>query len=126
VVVVADAGFGKTSALEQALTGGELDAAWVRCGDAAEDAGRLVGLVVDAVRAAVPGAADLLAERLATTREPVDPQRAVAALGRELAPLLVDPLVGVLDDAESLDGSPPCVWRSRPAVRSRCAPPAPP
>jgi DNA-binding SARP family transcriptional activator len=106
LLVVADAGFGKTSALEQALAQDEVDAAWVRCGDAGEDAGRLVGLVVDAVRAAVPGAADVLAERLAATREPVDPQRAVAALGRELAPLLVDPLVVVLDDAESLDGSP--------------------
>lgn len=30
VLVVADAGFGKTSALEQALARGELDAAWVR------------------------------------------------------------------------------------------------
>src|SRR5690242_4247392 len=106
VLVVADAGFGKTSALEQALTRGGLDAAWVRCGDAGGDAGRLVGLVVDAVRAAVPGAADVLAERLAATREPVDPQRAVVALERELAPLLVDPLVLVLDDAERLDGSP--------------------
>src|SRR6476620_3594235 len=104
VLVVADAGFGKTSALEQALARGELDAAWVRCGDAGGDAGRLVGLVVDAVRAAVPGAADVLAERLAATREPVDPQRAAAALERELAPLLVDPLVVVLDDAEALDG----------------------
>lgn len=106
VLVVADAGFGKTSALEQALTRGGLDAAWVRCGDAGGDAGRLVGLVVDAVRAALPGAADVLAERLAATREPVDPQRAVVALERELAPLLVDPLVLVLDDAERLDGSP--------------------
>src|SRR5258705_1136119 len=106
VLVVADAGFGKTSALEQALARGELDAAWVRCGDAGGDAGRLVAIAVDAVRAAVPGAADVLAERLAATREPVDPQRAAAALERELAPLLVDPLVVVLDDAEALDGVP--------------------
>jgi DNA-binding SARP family transcriptional activator len=106
VLVVADAGFGKTSALEQALARAELDVAWVRCGDAGGDAGRLVGLVVDAVRAAVPGASDVLAERLAATREPVDPQRAAAALERELAPLLVDPLVVVLDDAEALDGVP--------------------
>ena len=32
VMLVADAGFGKTAALEQAL--GESTAAWVRCGDA--------------------------------------------------------------------------------------------
>src|SRR6266851_8748804 len=87
VLVVAEAGFGKTSAVEQALASGGLDAAWVRCGDAAGDAGRLVSLLVDSVRAAVPGAADVLAERLATTREPVDPQRVVVALERELAPL---------------------------------------
>ena len=48
----------------------------------------------------------MLAERIATAREPIDPQRVMAALERELAPLLVDPLVLVLDDAETLDGAP--------------------
>ena len=65
MLVVADAGFGKTGALEQALERGELNAAWMWCGDVGGDAGRLVGRVVDAVRAAVPGAVDVLAERLA-------------------------------------------------------------
>jgi LuxR family transcriptional regulator, maltose regulon positive regulatory protein len=106
VLVVADGGFGKTTALEDALGASEMDAAWVPCRDAGGDPGRLLGLVVEAVRAAVPGAADVLAERLATAREPVDPERAAAALTRELERLLVDPLVLVLDDGEALDESP--------------------
>ena len=43
----------------------------------------------------------------ASASEPVDPERAAAALGRELARLLVDPLVLCLDDAETLEGAPP-------------------
>ena len=44
VILVADAGFGKTAALEHAL--GESTAAWVHCGDAGADAGRLLGLIL--------------------------------------------------------------------------------
>jgi ATP/maltotriose-dependent transcriptional regulator MalT/DNA-binding SARP family transcriptional activator len=106
LLLVADAGFGKTTALTQGLRAGGLDTAWVRCGDARGDPGRLLELVVEAVRTALPGAADTLAERLAGARERVDPELAAAALGHELASLLVDPLVIVFDDGEKLDGVP--------------------
>jgi LuxR family maltose regulon positive regulatory protein len=104
VVLVAHAGFGKTAALEEALEG--MTAAWVRCGDAGGDPGRLLASILQALRTALPGSADVVAERLTAAREPVDPQLAVAALERELEPLLVDPLVLVLDDAETLHESP--------------------
>jgi LuxR family maltose regulon positive regulatory protein len=105
LLVVADAGFGKTTALRQALAKSELDVAWVGCGAAAGDAGRLLGLIVDAVRGALPGAVDALAEQLSASREPIDPERAATALERELADVLVDPLIVVFDDAEALDGA---------------------
>jgi LuxR family transcriptional regulator, maltose regulon positive regulatory protein len=106
LLLVADAGFGKTTALTQALRAGSLDTAWVRCGDSHGDAGRLLELVIDAVRAALPGAADTLAERLARATERVDPELAAAALAQDLASLLVDPLVIAFDDGERLDGVP--------------------
>ena len=106
VMVIADAGFGKTTALRQALERGTARAAWVRCGDAGGDPGRLLGLIVEALRIALPGAADALAERLAAAREPVDPEAAAAALERELAAVLVERLVVVLDDAETLEEAP--------------------
>jgi ATP/maltotriose-dependent transcriptional regulator MalT/DNA-binding SARP family transcriptional activator len=106
LLVIADAGFGKTTALRQGLARGGLNAAWVRCGDASGDPGRLLGLILDALRSALPGAADALAERLAAAREPIDPEAAAAALERELAAVLVERLVVVLDDAETLHDSP--------------------
>src|SRR4051812_38773248 len=87
LLLIADAGFGKTTALQDALSDGT-DVAWVRCRDAGGDAGRLLGLVVEAIRGALPGAVDVLAERLAAASEPVDPERAAAALENELARLL--------------------------------------
>ena len=106
LLLIADAGFGKTTALQQGLERGGFGAAWIRCANAGGDAGRLVGLIVEAVCTALPGAADALAERLSTTREPVDPERVASALERELAALLVDPLVIVFDDGETLAGAP--------------------
>src|SRR4051794_1108627 len=103
-LLVADAGFGKTAALQEALGG--MTAAWVRCGDAGADPGRLLALILQALGTALPGSADVVAERLTSAREPVDPQLAAAALERELEPLLVDPLVLVLDDAETLHDAP--------------------
>src|SRR5215212_5848624 len=106
VLLVAEAGFGKTAALEEALKRNNMTAGWVHCADAAGDAGRLLGLVLDAMRSALPGAADVLDDRLRSARDPVDPQLAAGALERELERLLIDPLVIVLDDAEALAESP--------------------
>src|SRR4051795_7019666 len=76
VILVADAGFGKTAAVEQAVDG--MGTAWVRCADAGGDAGRLLALLVGALRVALPGSADVIAERLTAAREPVDPELALA------------------------------------------------
>ncbi len=104
LLVVADAGFGKTSALEQALEGW-WKAAWVPCGDADRDPGRLVRSVLAVISRAVPGAVDVLAARLTSGGEAVDPVLALRELAAELESLLVEPLVVVFDDAERLHGS---------------------
>lgn len=106
LLLIADAGFGKTTALHDALDHHAVDAAWVRCGDAGGDAGRLLELIIDGIRATLPGAVDVLAERMTMAPEAVDPERAAGALERELARLLVDSFVVCLDDAESLENSP--------------------
>jgi DNA-binding SARP family transcriptional activator len=106
LLVVAGAGYGKTTSLRQALDRTGAISAWVRCGDAGGDAGRLLSLVVDAVCHTIAGAADALAEQLAGAREPVDPGRAALALERELASVLLEPLVIVFDDAETVAGAP--------------------
>src|SRR5215208_3115817 len=105
LLLIADAGFGKTTALRDALDHGGHQAAWVRCGDAGGDAGRLLALIIEAMGATLPGAVDVLAERITAAPETVDPELAAGALVRELARLLVDPLVLCLDDAETLEGS---------------------
>src|SRR6185437_3121478 len=61
--------------------------------------------IVAAVADAAPGASEVLAESLAAARERVDPLGAARELLDELARLLVEPLVLVLDDAERLDGA---------------------
>src|SRR5687768_16343992 len=105
LLLVADAGFGKTTALRDALDHGGHHAAWVRCGDAGGDAGRLLALIIEAIGATLPGAVDVLAERMTAAPEAVDPELAAGALVRELGRLLVDPLVLCLDDAEALGHS---------------------
>ena len=68
-------------------------------------AGRLLVHLVGSIRRAVPGAADVLGERLDVATEPVDLGLAVQALESELERLLVEPLVVVIDDAEHLAGA---------------------
>jgi ATP/maltotriose-dependent transcriptional regulator MalT/DNA-binding SARP family transcriptional activator len=106
VLAVAGAGYGKTTALQQALGTTRDAVAWIRCGDAGADAGRLLGAVLSSVSLACPGAADALAERLVGARDPIDPCRATAALELELRTVLVEPLVIVFDDAETIVGVP--------------------
>ncbi len=88
VFLIAPAGAGKTMVLEEMLAGRDGDVARVRCTVADRHAGRLLDQVVGAVRMAVPGAADVLGDRLAgalghvspgaTLRELVDRTRAPA------------------------------------------------
>ena len=104
LLVVADAGFGKTLALEEALAGWRT-AAWVSCSEADRDPGRLVVSVLAALRRAVPGAVDVVAERLTAGAGTVDPLLAAREVAAELDALLVEPVVVVLDDAERLVSS---------------------
>ena len=116
------------------------DAAWVRCGDAGGDAGRLLALIIEAIREALPGAVDVLAERMAATPEAVDPERAAGALGRELARCWWTrwcsasttprrwrarrPALAVAGAADRRRGAARCAWPSRPAARWPCGWPA--
>ena len=87
VLLVAPPGGGKTLALEEALAAGAGSGAWLRCGEADRDPGRLLAHLVDAVRSAAPGAVDVLADRLAVAPERVDVGLGVRALlGRARAP----------------------------------------
>ena len=104
VILLGDAGFGKTTALQEALL--DRDAcAWVRCSEASRDPGRLVVDLLAAAEAAIPGAVDVVREQLARPGPPVDPLGTVGRLAAELDRLLVEPLVVVLDDAEHVAGS---------------------
>ncbi|MGH2837896.1 MAG: hypothetical protein ACRDJY_06055, partial [Thermoleophilaceae bacterium] len=118
LLLVADGGFGKTTALHDALGDGPA-AAWVSCADAGGDPGRLLGLILEAIREVLPGAVDVLAERMTSAPEAVDPEQAAGALERELARLLVDPLVVCLDDAETLEGSPAALAVAARLIRGR-------
>ena len=105
LLLVAGAGSGKTSALEEALAGRRALAAWTRCAPADSDAGRLLRRVVQAISETAPGAVDLLAERLALAQERVDARALTEELVTELDRLLLEQLVIVLDDAEHLSGA---------------------
>ena len=104
VLLIAGAGSGKTAALEEALGRRDARSAWIRCTPADADAGRLLRRLIQALSEAAPGAADLLAERLAVAQERVDTRAMAEELVHELDALLVEQLVIVIDDAEHLDG----------------------
>jgi DNA-binding SARP family transcriptional activator len=106
LLLVAGAGFGKTMALEDALALRGGAAAWVRCSELDRDPGRLLADLVATLAHAVPGAADVLGERLASAPLQIDPAIASRELARELERLLVDPLTIVIDDAEQLADAP--------------------
>jgi DNA-binding SARP family transcriptional activator/tetratricopeptide (TPR) repeat protein len=106
VVLVADAGFGKTTALEQALARRAGSSVWLRIARPDRDPGQLVGRLVEAIRVELPGVAEDYAARLAAAIEPVDAEAVARSLVDDLERLLVDPLVIVVDDAELLEGSP--------------------
>lgn len=106
VVLVADAGFGKTTALEQALGRRSGPVVWLRTARTDRDPGRLVGRLVEAIRAELPGVAEDYAERLAAAIEPLDAEAVARSLVDDLGRLLVEPLVVVIDDAERLERTP--------------------
>ena len=105
ILLVAEAGFGKTTVLEQALGRAGHTQAWVSATRADRDPGVLVAHIADALRKAVPGSADVLVERFRTAAGPVDVGAACWLLVAEVDRLLVDRLVLVLDDCECLAGA---------------------
>ena len=98
LILCAEAGFGKTSALEEAVAELPL-VAWVRCSEADRDAGRFLLHLIDRLADVAPGAVDVLSERVAGPM-PVDVSAATVDLVSDLQRLLVDRLVIVIDDAE--------------------------
>lgn len=106
VMLIADAGFGKTTAFEQALNRHGGPAVRLHATRADRDPGRLIARLVDGVRAALPGAAEDHADRLARAFEPLDAEAVAQDLVTELERLLVEPLVVAVDDAEQLDDAP--------------------
>ena len=107
VLLIAEAGFGKTLALEEACRMRASATAWVSCTDRDHDAGGLLVRLAAAVRQTVPGALDVLAEDLASAQQRVDVRAATQTMLAELDRLLVDELVIVLDGAETLAHSEP-------------------
>src|SRR5918999_1763590 len=106
VILLADAGFGKTTALDDALETIGWPAVWLRASALERDPGRMVARLVDGIRATLPGVGDEQSERLARAIDPLDPHAIAQDLVEELDRLLVEPLVVVVDDAERLDGAP--------------------
>src|SRR4051812_15267289 len=106
LLVVAPAGYGKTLAVQQAVEERGGVAVWHACRDRDADGGRLIVAILEAVRRTVPGAADVLLDELGEAGEAVDPSIAAQALVDDLARLLVEPLVLVLDDVERLADAP--------------------
>src|SRR3954447_4229718 len=105
LLVIADAGYGKTMALQGALTQAKLSAAWVRCTES-DDAGALMDRVVGALRRALPGAIDVFEERLLMPGGRIEPEALAAQVAAHLEPVLVEPLALVIDDAEHLRADP--------------------
>ena len=105
LLLVAEAGFGKTMAIDEALVAASQAAAWVACTAADRDAAQLLLDVIAAIRRSQPGAADVMGEALVAASAPIDAAAACRGLLRDLDRLLVEPLVLVLDDAEQLASS---------------------
>ena len=103
--LVAGAGYGKTVLVEQALEG--RTAAWMSCRFRDLEVDRLLVDALQAIRRAVPGAADVLLESVGGSGAPLPPIALTRAMLDELEALLVEPLVFVLDDAEQLADSRP-------------------
>src|SRR5262249_10946959 len=105
LIVTAGAGFGKTTALEQALTRASGPVAFIGCSDAERVPGTLLLRMVDAIALAVPGASAALGEKLTAGLEPIDARAGTRELIVELSRLLIEPLILVIDDAEHLEGA---------------------
>jgi len=104
VGLIAGAGYGKTMLVESALE--DRTAAWLSCRGRDTQVDRLMVDALQAIRRAVPGAADVLIETVSTGGAAPSPLDVTRALLDELDNLLVEPLIFVLDDAEELAEAP--------------------
>lgn len=118
LLVVAGAGYGKTTAIDQALRlrGGPV--AWVAMTEREREPGRLLVALLEALARAVPGIA---AEQLERLRQdvPVDPLDFERRVLGELDALAVEPVVLVLDDGERLAGAEPSLALVGALLRGR-------
>jgi DNA-binding SARP family transcriptional activator/tetratricopeptide (TPR) repeat protein len=105
LILTAGAGCGKTTAIEQALADADWPVAWVTCSAAARSPGLFVTRIVSCIATAVPGSADAVAEAISAVPERIDALGVTRELVADLARLLVEPLVVVVDDGEQLDGA---------------------
>src|SRR5919197_5284308 len=105
LLIVADAGYDKTMALQGALEQAGLTAAWIRCADG-DDAGALMARVMGALGRALPGAIDVFEERLLMPGGRIEPEALAAQVAGHLEAVLVEPLALVIDDSEHLRADP--------------------
>jgi ATP/maltotriose-dependent transcriptional regulator MalT/DNA-binding SARP family transcriptional activator len=105
LLLVADGGFGKTWAIEDAVAARGLDAAWLRVGEDDHEPARFLVSLVYALRGALGDAADTLGGGVVERVEGHEPLRLVRDLVRDLEHVLVEPLAIVIDDGERLDGA---------------------
>lgn len=103
-MLVAPAGYGKTSALQQTLAARGGPVVWISCAAAGGgEAGLLLERLVERLREVLPGSTDVLAERMSATPQRVDVVALARTLCDELEGLVVEPIVTVFDDAEALN-----------------------
>ncbi|MEX2196665.1 MAG: BTAD domain-containing putative transcriptional regulator [Thermoleophilaceae bacterium] len=122
LLLVAPAGYGKTTALEEAIAApGAPALARIRCRGHGS-AGQLLLALADALRGACPGLVDVVGERIAAGLEPLDPRSALHEVAAELERLLVDPLLVVFDDAERLAARPDALELIQRLLDSDAAP----
>lgn len=105
LVLVADPGFGKTWALEEAIPQLELDASWVRCVPEDREPVRFLHDIARAVAAARPELGG-------------DPPVTVRALLERLDPVLVEPFALIFDDSERIADSPEALALLEELLRS--------
>lgn len=122
LLLVAGPGYGKTTAVEEALAARRSLSLKLALTEEDRSAGFLIGRLLSGLREVLPGAVDVLADRVALGTEPVD----IAAVRRQLVAdldrLLVDPLVVFFDDAEVIADAPQAlaIVRDLIAAESEC------
>jgi ATP/maltotriose-dependent transcriptional regulator MalT/DNA-binding SARP family transcriptional activator len=100
LLLVADAGFGKTWAIEDGLQARGFDAAWMRVNEDDHDPLRFLHSLVHALHGLLGDAADTLGDGIAG-----EPLPALRSMIRDLERILVEPVAIVIDDGERLDGA---------------------